>query len=48
LAHGKHPSFANLNHVTGDSGIPRESPNRRVGIRRVRAVMQGKAPEEFV
>jgi hypothetical protein len=21
-----------LNHVTGDSGIPRESPNRRVGI----------------
>src|SRR3954469_1243153 len=33
LAHGKHPSFANLNHVTGDSGIPRESPNRRVGIR---------------
>ena len=32
LAHGKHPSFANLNHVTGDLGIPRESPNRRVGI----------------
>jgi hypothetical protein len=22
-----------LNHVTGDSGIPRESPNRRVGIK---------------
>jgi hypothetical protein len=26
------PPFAILNHATADSGIPRESPNRRVGI----------------